>query len=78
MNSLVNGGDRNYAYLSINGDLLYKTWHETSSDVGWVSSTGGRVVTLEASAGDKIEVTANYMQGSYNNILYCVEYIPKM
>ena len=41
-------------------------------------STGGRVVTVEASAGDKIEVRADGMDDDYYEILYCAEFIPKM
>ena len=40
--------------------------------------TGGRVVTMEASAGDKIEIRATYMDRDFYDVLYCVEYITKM
>ena len=76
--SLVNSGETNYCYLYLNGDLLTETKHWTYSETGQVMSTGGRVVTVEASAGDKIEVRAYEMDGYYYQILYCAEYIPKM
>ena len=68
----------NAAYLYINGKQQLGTEHTTYSASGVVYSTGGRVVTLEASAGDKIEIKATIMEGIYRRILYCAEYIPKM
>ena len=77
LESRVDSGDHNYCYLTLNG-IHPETWHHTSSGTGWVYSTGGRVVTVEASAGDKIEIRATVMDGNYFYILYCAEYIPKM
>ena len=76
--SQVYSGNDNWAYLYINGDRLDETKHVTYSDSGEVISTGGRVWTLEASAGDRIEIRTTYMEGIYNEILYCAEFIPKM
>ena len=72
--------DYNVCFLYINGDQLDETRHVTYSESGIMISTSGRVVTLEASAGDKIEIRATTMEGSYGYyyILYCAEYIPKM
>ena len=79
MRSVVNSGDGNFCYLYINGARLYETQHYTYSESdGEMVSTGGRVVTLEASAGDNIEIRATRMDGIYYEILYCAEYIPKM
>ena len=78
LRSSVDSGDGNFAYLYINGNQLSETLHETYSESGGVSSTGGREVTLEASAGDKIEVKTTTLDGNYWNILYCAEFIPKM
>ena len=78
--SLVSGvdsGESNWAVLYINGQLLPETRHNTYSGSGEVVSTGGRVVTLEASAGDRIEIRTDIMDGGYFDILYCAEYIPK-
>jgi len=74
--SLVGSGDFNYCYLFINGEALID--HNTYSQSGAVSSTSGRVVTLEASAGDNIEIRTTEMTGTYWDILYCAEFIPKM
>ena len=74
----MDSGDGNDCYLYLNGDQLDETRHGTYSESGEVRSTGGRVVTLEASAGDKIEIRAITMDGSYWRILYCAEYIHKM
>ena len=78
MRSVVDSGDGNDCYLYLNGDQLDETRHGTYSESGEVRSTGGRVVTLEASAGDKIEIRADRMDGYYYQILYCAEYLPKM
>ena len=68
--------NHNYdAYLFINGEQLDETSFRTWSETDAMQSTGGRVVTVEASAGDKIEVR---MDGHYSYILYCAEYISKM
>ena len=76
----MGSGEDNRAYLFINGQVLWETEHNTYSESGGVRSTGGRVVTLEASAGDKIEIRTDRMDYGYGlyDILYCVEYIPKM
>jgi len=78
MESRVPGGpgEWNTAYLYLNDQQLPETDHYSQS--GAVSSTGGRVVTLEASAGDEIEIRTTSMDGSYGQILYCAEFIPKM
>ena len=75
----VGYGDQNRAYLYINGNQLDETEHYTYSDnMEQENFTGGREVTLEASAGDKIEISADAMDGYYGEILYCAEYISKM
>ena len=63
--SFVDSGDNNWAYLHLNGDPLRETRHYTYSQTGAVTSTGGRVVTLEASAGDQIEIRATTMGNNY-------------
>ena len=77
MESRVDGGNHNYCYLYINGEQQPET-SQTYSESRVVTSTGGRVVTLEASAGDQIEIRAPQMDGIYRYVLYCAEYIPKM
>ncbi len=76
--SVVYSGDYNFCYLYKNGEQMPETRHETYSESGDVWSTGGRVVTLEASAGDEIEIRATAMDGVYYHILYCAEFIPRM
>ena len=60
MRSDVGSGESNEASLYINGNKLEESYHFTSSSSGVVRSTSGRVVTLEASAGDKIEIRTIY------------------
>ena len=78
----VNTGDQNYCYFHINGQALYELRHNTytysSTATGVVHSSGGRVVTVDARAGDKIEIRATVMDFRYFNIMYCAEYIPKL
>ena len=78
LESSVGSGEYNYCYLYLNGAQLDETKHHSYSESGEVQSTGGRVVTVEASAGDKIEIRATTMDGDYYEILYCAEYKPKM
>ena len=78
MYSQVESGDANYCFLYINGIRLWETSHRTYSETGVMRSTGGRVVTVEASAGDRIEIRADGMDDDYYEILYCAEFIPKM
>lgn len=78
LESDVDSGEYNDCWLYLNGVQLTETKHDTYSASGRVNFTGGRVVTVEASAGDKIEIRATRMDGSYGFILYCAEYIPKM
>ena len=78
LRSLVDSEEQNISYLYINGEELTETIHGTYIQTGQVISTGGPVVTVEASAGDQIEIRTTRMEGSYFRILYCAEYIPKM
>ena len=76
--SHLDSEEQNDCYLVINGDQLGETSHYTYSETGLARSTGGRVVTVEASAGDKIEIRTALMHGRFWRILYCSEFIPKM
>jgi len=78
LQSHVYSGELNYCYLYINGDQLDETRHYTFSSSDQVDSTGGRDVTLEASAGDKIEIRADVMGGDFYRIIFCAEYLTKM
>ena len=74
----MGSGEYNFCYLYLNGAQLDETKHHSYSESGEVQSTGGRVVTVEASAGDKIKIRTTRMDDYYFRILYCAEYIPKM
>ena len=76
--SLTHSGQSNTAWLHLNGQALEETYHRTYSSTGSVYATGGREVTLEASAGETLELRATYMSGFYFQIIYCAEYIPKI
>ena len=79
MGSTVNSWNSNLSFLYINGGLLDESSrYRTFSETGQVLSTGGRVVTVEASAGDKIEIRATTVDGSYWRIIFCAEFISKM
>ena len=78
MESGVYRGDQNWAYLFINGDQLMETIHKTYSESGQVNYTSGLVWTLEANAGDKIEIRTTKMDRYYKNIYFCAEFIPKI
>ena len=78
LHSRVDSGEDNDCILYLNGEALTGAYHHTYSSSGVVYSTGGRVVTVEASAGDKIEIRTTRMDRNYYQILYCAEYIPKM
>jgi len=77
--SKVYSGEENYARLFLKGHLLGpETQFYTFSESGAVYITGGRVVTLEANAGDTIHFGATKMDGEFRLIDYCAEYITKM
>ena len=78
MQSWVDSEEENWAHLYINGDQQLEASHDTSSGNGWVRSTGGRLVTLEASTGDTMEIRTTNMGGYYYYIYFCAEYIAKM
>ena len=79
LQSWVESGEENDCYLYLNGQRLSaETLHTTYTESGGVWSTGGRVVTLEASAADTIELRTITMNGSYRHIIFCAEYISKM
>ena len=77
MESSVNGG-YNEAWLYINVHQHQETKHTTYSNNGVVTSTGGRVVTMELSAGDNITLRTTAMDEYYDRIHFCAEYIPNM
>ena len=60
------------------GNSLDESGHYTESvnGGGTVSTTGGRVVNLEASARDNIYIRAGTMGGHFYDIYFCAEFIP--
>ena len=79
MQSVITSGDNyNFAWFLINGNPVLESNHATSINDGYMQSTSGRVVTREASAEAEIAVSSPRMDGSYANIIYCAEFIPKM
>ena len=77
--SVVESGDDNNTVIYLNGrNLGASSVHHTYTSTGMVNTTSGRVVILRASAGDTIELRTGTMEGHYNDISFCVEYIPKM
>ena len=75
LTSVVYSGKSNNVYLHLNDDQLPETRHTTYSDRDQVQSTSGLVVTLEASAGDTIELRTSKMDHQFYRINFCVEYV---
>ena len=78
MESDVDTFQVNEAYLHLNDGQLVETYHGTYSSSGYVSSTSGRLVTLEASAWDSITLRSTKMDYGFYYINFCAEYNPKM
>ena len=76
LSSSVNNGLYNYVFLSHNGAKIYETEHRTMSDNAYVDSTGGRLVYIQAQAGDTISLETTTDDSTYGlyNILTCFEY----
>ena len=72
MRSHVQNGKENWAFLYLNGEALPESLYYTYSSS---HTTGGRVLTLEANAGDTITLR---MDGDYVRIIFCAEYIARM
>ena len=83
MVSRLYSGEENIAFLYSSGyvrskwPLEWKTEHYTYSSSGDVLSTSGRVITMEARAGDTITLRTSRLDGYYTDINFCAEYIPK-
>ena len=79
MGSATNRAKANHAYLFINGnEQVDESHYHTYSESTRIISTGGREVTIKAFQGNTIELRATDMNGSYNNIFYCAEYVSKV
>ena len=78
MISQVVNKENNLARLYFSGDRLDETIHQTYSSAVYAGSTGGRVVNVEASAGDTIKILTTRIDGHYKHIHFCAEYISKI
>ena len=76
LSSSVNNNYYNYAFLSHNGAKIYETEHRTMIKTASVDSTGGRLVYIQADAGDTISLGTTTDDSTYGlyNILTCFEY----
>ena len=75
LESWVEIGESNSVWLYLNGRMLPESNHVTSSSSGIVASVGGRVVTLEASAGDSITLMTSQVERVYFRVYFCVELV---
>ena len=78
MYSRVYSEEWNHAYIFHNGAAMRETVHYTSSGYYFVRSTSGRQVIMEASAGDSITLRTTGVDGDYEHILLCFEFIPTL
>ena len=76
MRDWVTSGYENIASIYFNGNRLWETYHQTYSGLYKQISTGGRQTFLEASAGSTIYLNLNKVDGNWQHISFCVEYIP--
>ena len=76
--SYVGSGENNWAYIFVNGEQVIESEHRTYSSSGSVISTGGREVTLEASAGDSITLHTSALDRYIAGVLTCFSFIPTM
>ena len=47
-------------------------------EIGEVRTTGGRVATVEAMAGDAITLVTSYLDGHFAYITFCAEFISEL
>ena len=78
MLSYVNSTETNIGHLYHNDVVLEESRHKTHSSSGMVASTGGRELTVEASAGDSISLKTSTMDGDYWRVMTCFEFLPKI
>ena len=74
MESIVNNGDNNYAYLYHNGAMMPDTQHWTGSYSGEVVSTGGREILVTAQQGDTLTLRSTRLDWYFHDIRTCFEY----
>ncbi len=81
LTSLVHSGEVNRVFVHLNDKKLWRTEHHTTSTYksdGRVSSTGGRDWTFDASVGDTFYLKATNMDGKFEFINFCAQFIPKI
>ena len=64
MESIVNNGDNNYAYLYHNGEQMPETEHDR-----------GREILMTAQQGDTLTLRSGRVDYRFYNIITCFEYI---
>ena len=75
MYSQVYTEEWNAAWLYHNGHVVQESVHYTSSGYYRVRSTSGRQLIMEASAGDSISLRTTGVDGDFEHILMCFEFI---
>ena len=78
MLSYVNSTETNIGHLYHNDVVLEESRHKTHSSSGLVACTGGRELTLKASAGDSISLKTSAMDGDYWRVMTCFEFLPRI
>ena len=74
LESTVNNGEINYAYLYHNGEYMPESEHFTFSGSDWVVSTGGREILMTAQQGDTLTLRSGGLDHGFYNILTCFVY----
>ena len=72
--SRVGSGNYDDVFLYHNGLRMSETKYGTFSDSGYVWSTGGRVVYIQAQAGDTISLRTGVEDFDIYYIITCFEY----
>ena len=75
MTSSVYKGQRNYAWLYLNGQEMEQTFHYTYSENGDMEYTGGREVMVRAQHGDTLHLGTTAMDGYFWYITSCFEFL---
>ena len=76
--SEVDSGEINLAFIYLNGEPVPESRYYTYINGARVISTGGREVTLEASAGDTITLHTSALDRYIAGVLTCFSFIPTM
>ena len=73
--SHVGTKETNYVLIYHNQQRIEETLHDTHSGYKGVSSTGGRELVTRAERGDTFHLGTWGMDGYYNNIITCFEFV---